>query len=103
MYEIDRPMCQIAGKVWAIVGASIFLQSARNEHLWKTIAQRELDIWIRLIVAQENVEPRLLLLNQIIFEGQRLALVLYDDVFHIGSFTHQRAGLGILACRLQQV
>ena len=50
---------------------------------------------IGLVVAQENVEARLALLDEVVLKGQCLALVVDGDVFDIDSLAHERAGFRV--------
>ena len=45
----------------------------------------ELDVRIGLVVAQQNVEFRVIALDEIIFKRQRLALVVHHDRFQVGD------------------
>ena len=67
------------------------------------LRQGELDIGIRLVVAQHDVEFGLVLLDQVVFEGQSLALVVNDNAFNVGNFEGERAGFGIGPARLEKV
>ena len=58
---------------------------------------------IGLIVAQQDIEFRLVLLDEIIFERQRFPSIVDHDVIKIGDFAHQRAGLGVLPARFEKI
>jgi hypothetical protein len=45
----------------------------------------------------------LALLDQVVFERQRLALVVHRDVFHIDGLAHQRSGLRVGLAGLQKI
>jgi hypothetical protein len=66
---------EIAGEVRAKVGAAVLAQAARDEDLGVAVAQRQLDVGVGLVVAQQDVEARLALLDEVVFERQRLVLV----------------------------
>ena len=55
----------------------------------------ELDVRIGLVVAQQNVETRLVLLDQVVLERQRLFFVIDQDVVDIARFGDQRPGLDV--------
>src|SRR5215467_11281759 len=93
--QVNDAIGQIPGKVWPVVHAAILAQPARNVNTRKAFSQCELDVRIRLVVAQEDVESRLFLLDQIVFKGQRLLVIGDDDVLKIHSLTQQGSGLGI--------
>ena len=48
---------------------------AREQHAWKLVAQRDRDVWERLVVAQPHVERRPVALDEVLLEVQRLDLV----------------------------
>ena len=63
------------------------------------VGEGELDVGIGLVVAQQDVEARLALLDEVVFERQRLMLVVDQDVLDVDGFAHERAGLGVgLGC-----
>ena len=101
MNQVHGAVGEISRKVRAVVHAAVLFEAACNKDLGKSISERELYIGIGFVITQQDVEARLLLLNEIIFERQRLALVLDDDVLNVHGLAHQRAGLGIVAGRLQ--
>ena len=43
------------------------------------------------------------LLDEIVFERQRFALVVHDDVVEVGDFAHQGAGFGVGPTGFQEV
>ena len=96
-------MSQVGREVRTVVCTPVFLQSSRDEDLGETLSQGEFDVRICLIVAQQNIEARLLLLDEVVLKSQRFPLVFDDDVLNVDRFAHQRAGLGILRRRLQQI
>ena len=58
-------------------------------------AEGELDVRVGLIVAQQDVESRLALLNEVVFEGKGLVFVGHENVLDIDGLSHKRAGLGV--------
>src|SRR6185437_14878005 len=60
MDELDYAISEIARKIGAVIGGAILAQAAGDKDLWVALMQRELDIGICLVVAQEDVEARLL-------------------------------------------
>jgi hypothetical protein len=58
---------------------------------------------VGLVVAQQDVEARLALLDQVVFERQGFLFVFHQDVVDVHGFAHQRAGLGIGLGRGQDV
>ena len=56
-----------------------------HQHARKRLGQRDRDLRITLIVAQPDVELRLVFLDERVFEQQRLRLGRHDDRFEIGD------------------
>ena len=54
---------------------------------------RELDVGVGLVVAQQDVEARLVLLDEVVLERQRLFFVVDQDVIDVARFRDQRSGL----------
>ena len=103
MHEIDQAVGKIAGEVRAEVSAAILLEAARNKYFGVAIAHGELDIGVGLVVTQQDVESRLSLLDEVIFERERLMFVGDSDVLDIDSLAHESAGLGIGLGSLQKI
>ena len=103
MDEFDHAIGQVAGKVRAVVGRAVLAQAARDEDLGEAVGERQLDVGVSLVVAQQNVEARLALLDEVVFERQRLMLVGHQDVIEVDGLAHQRAGLGVGLRGLQQI
>jgi hypothetical protein len=57
---------------------------------------RSPSVRISLVIAQQDVEARLALLDEIIFESQRFFVVAHDDVIDVDRLAHQRSGLRVL-------
>src|SRR5665811_1940905 len=53
--------------------------------------------------ASRTVEARLKLLDEVVFERQRLALVIDQDRGHVGRLAHQRVGFGLGNTRFQEI
>src|SRR6185437_1255757 len=66
-----------------------------DEDFGVAVGERELDVGIGLVVAQQDVEARLALLDEVVFERERLVLVGDRDVLEVHGLAHQRAGLGV--------
>ena len=103
MDQLDDAVGEVAGKIRAVVRRAVLAQAARDEDLGKAVGQRQLDVGIGLVVAQQDVEARLALLDEVVFKRQRLVLVGDQDVVDIDGLAHQRAGLGVGLRGLQQV
>ena len=103
MDQVDQPMREVAGEVWAKVGAAVLAQAPRDEDFGVAVRHRELDVGVGLVVAQQDVEARLALLDQVVLERQRFVLVGDGDVFDVDGLAHQRAGLRVGLRRLQKI
>ena len=66
--QIDNAICEIGRKIRTIIGAAVLAKAARYVDARPALAQRELHVRISLVVAQQNVEARLALLDKIILE-----------------------------------
>ncbi len=101
--QVHDAIRQVCRKIRTVVGAAILAQTPRDIHAGKALAQGELHVWISLVVAQQNVEARLLLLDQVVLKRQRLFIVGHDDVINVHRLAHQGIGLGILPSPLAEV
>ncbi len=101
--EVDQPMREVARKIRAEVGAAVFTQAAGDEDLGIAVGEGDLDVGVGLVVAQQDVEARLALLDEIVLEREGLMLVGHRDVIHVDRLAHQRAGLGVSLRRSQEV
>ena len=61
---------------------------------WRSL-QGELDVGVGLVVAEEDVEAGLALLDEIVLKREGFVLVGDGDVFNVNGFAHERAGLGV--------
>ena len=90
--EVHQPVRQVAGKVRAEVGGAVLAQAAGDVDA-RIMFRRQLDVRIGLVVAQQDVEARLPLLDQVVFERQRFFFVVDLDEVDVPRFVDQRAGL----------
>ena len=101
--QVDDAVGQVGREVRTVVSAAVLAQAARDVHPRPALAQRELYVGIGLVVAQQDVEARLALLDEIVFERQRLFVVGDDDVVDVDGLAHQRAGFGVLPAAFVEV
>ncbi len=94
MNEMHQPVRQIAGKIWAVVSGAVLDQAARHVHA-RIFFLGELDVRERLVVTQQNIEARLPLLDELVFERQRLFVVVDQDVFDVARVGDQGAGFSV--------
>ena len=101
--QVDHPVRQVAGEKGSVVCASVLAQPAGHKNLGVPVSQGQLDVGVGLIVAQQDVEARLALLDEVVFERQRLMFVFHQDVIDVHGLAHERARLGICLGGPQQV
>src|ERR1700691_5026126 len=92
MNEFGDAISEVAGKVWTVVSCAAFAQATGDEDFWKTIGKSEFHVGVGLVVAEQDVEARLALLDEIIFKRQGFMLVGDEDVVEINGLAHERAG-----------
>ena len=103
MDQVHDAIRQVRRKVRTVVSAAIFPQAPRDVDPGKALAQSQLHVGISLVVAQQNVEARFLLLDQVVLKRQRLFVVGHDDVVNVHRLAHQGIGLGIFPAALAEV
>ena len=94
MNEVHKPVREIPGKVGAVVSGAVFLQTPRHVDTRITLGG-QFDIGVRLVIAQQDVETRLPLLDQVVLERQRFLLVIDLELIDRAGVGDQRAGLGV--------
>ena len=67
MDQVDDSVGQIGREVRPVISAAIFAQTPSHVDARPALAKGELYVRVSLVVAQQNVESRLALLDQIIF------------------------------------
>ena len=92
--EVHQAMRQVAGKVRAVVSGAILAQPARDVNA-RIFFGGELDVRIRFVVAQQDVEARLPLLDEVVLKRQRFFFVVDQNVVDVGGLGDERAGFGI--------
>ena len=94
--QIDDAIREIGREIGTVIRAAVFAQAARDVNPRPALAQREFHVGIGLVVAQQDVESRLALLDKIVLQRQRLFVVRDDNVVNVDRLAHQRASLGVL-------
>ena len=87
--QVHDAIGQIAGEIWSVIFAAILLQASGHIHARKTLTQSQLDIGISLVIAKQDVEARLLLLDEVVFKRQSFFVVVDDDVLDVNRLTQQ--------------
>ena len=95
MNQIDDAIGEIRRKVRTEVNAPVLAQAARHIDSRKALGEGQLDVGVSLVVAQQDVEARLLLLDEVILERQRLFVIGDDNVIDIDRLADERAGLRV--------
>jgi tetratricopeptide (TPR) repeat protein len=93
MDEVRQAVRQVAWKVWAIVCGPVLHDAARHVNARPALV-REPDVRIRLVIAQQNIEARFVLLDEIVFKRQRLFVVIDLDEVKITRFSDQAPCFG---------
>ncbi len=94
MNEMHQPMRQVAGKIGAEIAGAVLDEPPRHVHA-RIFFISQLDVRKRLVVAQQDVEARLPLLDQVVLERQRFLVVVDQDVLDVARFRDQRAGFDV--------
>ena len=103
MDEIDDAIRKVGREVRAVILASVLAQPASDVHPGPALAERELDVGVGLIVAQQDVETWLALLDQVVFERKRFLVVGDDDVLDVDGFANERAGLSVFPAAFVEI
>ena len=101
--QVYQPVGEAPWKIRAKVDRAILGEPPGHVDSWIFFKRRVADVWICLVVAQQNIELRLMLLDQIVFERQRLALVVHHDIFDVHNFADERSRLRVLPPRFEEV
>ena len=87
-HEVDQFAQAVSIGVRAEVTGAVVAHDPREHHAWKRLV-RYLEVRIALVVAQANVERRLVAFDQVRLEDERLDLVVHDDPAHVDdAFDH---------------
>ncbi len=92
--EMHHPVGQAAGEIGPVVAGAV-LEDAPGYVDAGVLLASQLDVRVRLVVPQQDVEARLPALDQVVLERQRLLLVIDQDALDVARFRHQRPGLRI--------
>ena len=73
------------------VGAVAAVALAREVHPREVLVEADRDVRVRLVVAQPDVEARLVLLDEVLLGEQRLGLGVHDERLDVIDHRHQIA------------
>ena len=77
--HLERRADSLGVAVRAEVGPVATVALAREVHPREVLVERDRDVRVRLVVAQADVEPRLVLLDEVLLGEQRLGLGVNDE------------------------
>ena len=83
--EMHQPVRQVARKIWSEITRPILQKAAGHIHPGPFLVC-QLDVGISFVIAQQNVEARLPLLDQVVLKRQRLLFIGDGDVIQIARF-----------------
>ena len=86
--EVHQPVRQVRREERAEISGAVLAQTARHVDARVALAG-QLDVGVGLVVAQQHVEARLILLDEVVLERQRFLLVIDQDVVDIARFGDQ--------------
>src|ERR1017187_7721033 len=103
MNQVDDAIGEVGGEVRAVIGAAILAQAAGHVDARKALGQGQLYVGISLIVAQQNIEARFLLLDEVILKGERLFIVGDGYVIDVDGFADQRPCFRVFPAPLVEI
>ncbi len=96
LHDIERAPHRSDVGVRSEVSSAVIQKSARDINTRKRFLNCDLDVRIRLIVAKRDVEPRLVLLDEIRLEYQRMRLAGHHDRLDVGDLADEVASFRIV-------
>src|SRR5438105_7535572 len=81
--QVGDSIRQVGREVRHVVGAAILLQTTSDVDPRVRLAEGELYIGVSFIVPKQYVKAGLLLLDEVVFEGERFFVVVDDDVVEV--------------------
>ena len=100
--EVDQAVREVGREERAEVGGAVLAQAAGDVDA-RVFFVGELDVGVGLVVAQQDVEARLVLLDQVVFEGEGFLFVVDQDVVDVDGFADQGAGFDVAELVLGEV
>ena len=92
--EVHQAVRQVGREVRAVVRGAILAQAPRYVNA-RIFFFGELDVRIRLIVAQQNVEARLVLFDEVVFKRKRFLFVVDLNEIDVPGFADQGSGFDV--------
>jgi hypothetical protein len=103
MNEVDDAIGEIGREVGAVVCAAILPQAPRYVHAREPLGEGEFHIGVCLVVAQQDIEARFLLLDEVVLEGQSLFIIGDNDVVDVDGRADERAGFLFFSAALVEI
>ncbi len=76
---------------WTVEKISFFsIEAPRENDAWKVLRHRDFEVWIRFVVAKQNVVSRLMRLDQVVLEHDRFEFVVRGNEVDRFDLLHQR-------------
>jgi hypothetical protein len=94
MNEVHQPVRQVPRKIRAVIRRAILLKPSCDVDARVRLG-RQFDVRVSLIVAQQNVVARLVLLDQVVFKRQRFFFVVDLNDIDMPRFTDQSPGFDV--------
>ena len=101
--QMHEPVGEAGREVRAEIKRAVLEEAARHVDARIFFKCRVADVRIRLVVPQQDIKLGLVPLDQIIFEGERLAFVIDYDIFEVGDFADERTRLRVLPAGFEEV
>jgi hypothetical protein len=95
MDQIDDAIGEVRREKGAVVFGAVLFEAAGNVDAGPAFAESELDVGIGFVVTQKDVEAGLLLLDEVVLEGESLFFVVDNDIFDIDGLAEEAAGFGV--------
>ena len=103
MNQVDDAIGEIGREIGAVVGAAVLAQAAGHVHAGEALGQGQFHVGVSFVVAQQDVEARLLLLDEVILKRQRFFIIGYYDVVNVDGLADQRPGFRVLPAAFVEV
>jgi hypothetical protein len=95
MDKIYDAISEIGGEIRTVVGAAIPFETTSYVNPRIGFRERQLHVRICLVIPEQNIEARLLLLDEVVLESQRFFVVGDYDVVDVDCLPHKRSRFGI--------
>src|SRR5262245_20710187 len=99
----DGLVRQRRGQVRAVIGRVVLFYSAGFEDAREVLVNRQLQMRVGLVILEHHVVARLVALDQVRFEDQRLGLGVGDDELEVNNARDQLLRLGVHHARVLKI